>query len=301
MTASTALPLMIGARTVARLRRRLVCRPLTLAETLSGDPPRLPPLPADADGYLVNSLPAPLVEALCRQSGLRPFIRQRYRRSYASLELDFDAYLDTFSAKSRSTLKRKVRKFAGCSGGRIDLRCYRTAVEMEDFQAVAGQVSARTYQERLLGAGLPQGEEALSAMRALAARDSIRAWVLFLAGQPIAYLHAPADGDTLIYAHLGYDPDFAAHSPGTVLQAEAMRQLTEERRFRWFDFTEGEGQHKRQFATGSVECVDLLLVKRNPINLLVGWTLNGFDAAVAIAKRAVVAAKLERLARAFRR
>ena len=26
-------------------------------------------------------------------------------------------------------------------------------------------------------------------------------------------------------------------------------------RFRWFDFTEGEGQHKRLFATGGVACV----------------------------------------------
>ena len=36
----------------------------------------------------------------------------------------------------------------------------------------------------------------------------------------------------LIYAHLGYDPDFADHSPGTVLQLEAMRQLMAERAFR---------------------------------------------------------------------
>ena len=121
----------------------------------------------------------------------------------------------------------------------------------------------------------------------LAARDQVRAWLLFVDGRPVSYLYAPAEGDTLIYAYLGYDPDFAEYSPGTVLQLEAMRQLMEERRFRLFDFTEGEGQHKRLFATDGVECVDLLLVRPRLANLFVGYGLSAFDTAVGLAKRLV--------------
>jgi CelD/BcsL family acetyltransferase involved in cellulose biosynthesis len=129
----------------------------------------------------------------------------------------------------------------------------------------------------------------------------LRGWVLFLDRRPISYLHAPAQGETLVYAHLGYDPEFAEYSPGAVLQIEAMRQLMEEGRFRLFDFTEGEGQHKRQFGTGALACLDLLLVRGTFANILTGHALNGFDAGVAVTKKVVMALGLERLARAVRR
>lgn len=297
-----ALPLRIGARTLWTVRRRLLRHGLTLAQGLSEGAPALPPLGPDDDGYLVTALPAARAEELARRhSGLKAFVRQRYRRSFARLDLGFDAWLAAFSARSRSTLKRKARKLAERSGGALDLRCYRTEGEIRDFYDSARAVSALTYQERLLDAGLPAGPEAFERMRALARMDQVRAWLLFVDGRPISYLYAPAEGDTLIYAFLGYDPDFADFSPGTVLQLEAMRQLMEEGRFRLFDFTEGEGQHKRQFATGGVDCVDLLLVRPTLANLLAGHGLNGFDGAVALARRAVHGSGIEGAVRRLRR
>lgn len=300
--ADTALPLRIGARTLWTVRRRLVRRGLTLAEALAGETPRLPPLGAGDDGYLVTALPAALVASLTREHPrLRPFVRQRYARSYADLGLGFEAWLGTLSAKSRSTLKRKARRLTERSGGALDLRCYRSPEEMAAFHRDARALSARTYQERRLGAGLPDGPEALAGMQALARRDAVRAWLLFVDGAPAAYLYAPADGDTLIYAWLGYDPAFADLSPGTVLQLEAMRALMAEGRFRLFDFTEGDGQHKRQFATGAVDCVDLLLVRPTLANLAVAHLLGGFDAAVALGKSVLGRIGADGLRRRFRR
>lgn len=301
MTATVALPLMVGARTLWTVKRRLMRLPLRLEDALAGTPPPLPALPDGADGYLISSLPAAMLSEVAVETGLRPFVRQRYRRSYAMLDGGFEAYLAGFSAKSRSTLRRKVRKFAERSGGAIDLRRYAAPAEMAEFHRCARAVSELTYQERLLGAGLPAGPEALARMEALARRDSIRGWLLFLDGRPVSYLHAPAEGETLVYAHLGYDPDFADLSPGTVLQFEAMRQLMQEARFRLFDFTEGEGQHKRQFGTHDIDCLDLLLLRPTLANLAAGHCLNTFDGAVAAAKTAVLGLGLERLARAARR
>lgn len=298
----TALPLRIGARTLVTLRRRLVRRRLTLAEALAGVVPALPPLAEDEHGYLVTALPAEQARALtARQAGLRAFVRQRYRRSYARLDRDFDTWLAGLSAKSRSTLRRKAKRLAERNGGRLDVRCYRSESEIDTFYRAARALSARTYQERRLGAGLPEGEAALAEMRALARRDRVRAWLLFVGSRPVSYLYAPAEGDALVYAHLGYDPDFAELSPGTVLQLEAMRQLMAERSFALFDFTEGEGRHKRQFATGAVECVDLLLVRPTLANLLVGHALNRFDGAVALARRLVTALGFERALARLRR
>jgi hypothetical protein len=297
-TAPVALPFRVGARTLGRVERRLLRQACSLEEVIAGQPPTLPPLARDAHGYWLRSLPeAALPALLASQRGLVPFIRQRYRRHFTDLTLSFDAYLDAFSGKTRSTLRRKRRKLEERSGGALEIRRYRTPDEMVMFHTLARAVSAASYQERLLDAGLPQGPEALRDMRALAERDQARAWLLFLDCRPISYLYAPAEGDTLIYAYLGYNPAHAAISPGTVLQLEVMRDLMEEGRFRRFDFTEGEGQHKSLFATGSVPCADLMLLRRSPGNVAVGLALNGFDRSVAVAKAVATRAGVARAAR----
>ena len=64
MTASVALPLRIGARTVWRFRRRLVQSGVPLEQGLRSEPPVLPPLPPGADGYMVNALPVARLASL---------------------------------------------------------------------------------------------------------------------------------------------------------------------------------------------------------------------------------------------
>ncbi len=298
----TALPLRIGARTLWTLKRRLVRRRLTLQEVLASEPPRLAALEADEQGYLVTGLPAALADRLASShDGLRTFTRQRYARSYAPLDMDFETYSAGFSSKSRSSLKRKARRLADRCGGSLDVRCYRSESEIEFFYRDARSVSKLSYQERRLDAGLPAGPEALAEMKRLARADRARGWLLFVDERPISYLYAPAEGETLIYAHLGYDPAFAEWSPGTLLQLEAMRGLMEEGRFRLFDFTEGDGQHKRQFARGTVDCVDLLMIRPTPGNLLAAHLLDKFDRSVAFAKGALARLGADSIRRRLRR
>jgi CelD/BcsL family acetyltransferase involved in cellulose biosynthesis len=302
MTAASPYKLrfQIGARTLLTARRRLIRVALTLEDVLSGRVPALPPPAAAAHGYVINSLPEALLPAVVlRTEGLRPFVRQRYTRYHADLTLGFDAYLARFSARSRATLLRKLRRFAARSGGTVDIRAYRTAEEYEAFFARARVVSRKSYQERLLDAGLPVRDK--EDMLARAARDGLRAFLLFLDGEPVSYLQLAAEGDTLIYAYLGFDPALAHLSPGTVLQLEAVRLLMEEGRFRRLDFTEGEGQHKRLFATGGVRCIDLLLLRPSLANLACATALDVFDRCVAGAKALMDRPALRPLARALRR
>lgn len=290
----TGLPLRLGRRTLWRFERPLLRRRVTLEEGLAGGSPALEPLPEGAAGYLLFAWPVADLDALkAAHPKLRPFVRQTYARSYANLDTDFGTYLGTFSAKSRSTLRRKVKKLEP-----LDIRCFRSPEEIADFYRDARAISARSYQERLLNAGLPEGPAALADMQARAAMDLVRGWILYVESKPVSYLYAPVEGGTLLYSHLGYDPDFADRSPGTVLQYEAMRQLLAERRFRLFDFTEGDGQHKRLWGTDTIDCADILLLRRTPANLLTGYALNGFDGAVAIARKGARALRLERVVRA---
>ncbi|MEG3164922.1 GNAT family N-acetyltransferase [Sphingomonas sp. PB2P19] len=296
MTPAVPLRFQVGARALATVRRRLVRVPLSLDVVLSGTVPTLPALSADADGFLITSLPEAALGSVDRH-GLLGFVRQRYVRYHVDLGIGVDAWLAGLSGSARSGLKRKAKKLATASGGVLDVRAYRTPAEIAAFHPLARAVSATTYQERLLGSGLP---EDVAPLLALAREDRVRAWLLFIAGTPVAYLCCTADGESLRYDHVGHDPAHGDLSPGAVMQLEAMRALFGDR-FARFDFTEGEGQHKRQFASGGTACVDVLLLRPTLANRALMVALGAFDGAMARAKRAVAHPGLQRLAKRVRR
>ena len=284
MTTAARLPLkfQVGARTVLAVHRTLQRVPLSLADVLDIAVPALPPLGDGVDGYAITSLPADLEPALRRAApGMIGFVRQRYTRYFTDLGVGADVWWSGLSGNTRSGLKRKAKK-----AGVVTIHRYRTPDELAAFHAVARQIALTTYQERLLGAGLPDTPEFVTRMLALAAADSVRAWTLDVAGVPAAYLYCPVRGRDVIYEYVGHDPAYGELSVGTLLHVEAMRDLMTEGRFARFDFTEGEGQHKRTLSTGGVACIDLLL-RPTLANRAAVLGLAGFDTGVALAKTLV--------------
>lgn len=290
---ASALKLQVGARTLVSFPRRLVRVAWSLEQAMAGRGPAMPLLQAADDGYLVTSLP----EAVTVDAGGLRFVRQRYVRYYVDLAGGREAWAAGLSGQARSGLKRKVKKVAAANGGVLDVRRYRSADEMAAFHPLARRVSATTYQERLLGSGLPADATALVAA---AAQDRARAWLLFLGEAPVAYLWCGADGDTLRYDYVGHDPAHQALSVGSVLMAEALGDLFADR-FRWFDFTEGEGQHKRGLASGGVAACDVLLLRATIANRAAVAAVGGFDAAMVVAKRWSETPALRQIARRVRR
>lgn len=224
-------------------------------------PDALPPL-GDAKGYLLKGLEAPFDrELLAGRTGWFHRVLREYPRHLVDMTTTYDDYLAKFSGKTRSTLKRKLRKFQDLSGGTIDWREYRTPEELAQFLPVAIELSAKTYQERLLDAGLPTSPAFREKVLDRAAKGQVRAYLLFLDKKPVSYLYLPLEGDRAIYAYLGYDPACAEHSPGTVLHLLASERLFADPAVATFDFTEGAGQHKQMFATHSKQSVDVVLLR----------------------------------------
>lgn len=294
------LKFQVGARTLASIRRNLVRVPLDLDAAIDGRLPALPPLDRDADGYLVTSLPEARRDALAA-AGMIAFVRQRYTRRYADLTTGFDAYLGQLSGNTRSAIKRKGKKVAQASGGQLDVRRYATPEQLAEFHGIARALALGTYQERLMGAGLPDTPDFTQRMYAMAAEGDVRAWLLYAGGEPAAYLYCPIHGGTAIYEFVGHDPRFNDLSVGAVLQVEALRDLAADPAVARFDFTEGDGQHKRQFATGGVECCDMLLLRPTIANRAAIAALAGFDGSMAVAKSAVARFGLQNVARKVRR
>ena len=258
-----------------------IARPLDVVDLESPASDWLSPT-GSADGYLIKGAKAPVDPAMMKpRDGWTARVFREYPRHLIDLTTGYETYLASFSSKSRSTLKRKLRKFHDLSGGKAQWTQFRTKEEVARFLPVARELSAKTYQERLLGAGLPTSDEFTADVLARAEHEEVRAYILFLHDRPVSYLYLPVEGGRVIYAYLGYDPAYAEHSPGIVLQMLALEALFAEPRLSIFDFTEGAGQHKQLFATHSEDCADVLFVKRATLTSAVATAHAGFTRAEA--------------------
>ncbi len=285
MSDMTPIKFVVGSKVLLSVPKALVNVSLTLPEVIDGVDVSLPELAGDQDGYRILSAPAEAVPQILRDhpdmvaGGI-----QTYRRHYIDMSGSFDDYMGRFSSKTRSTLRRKHRKLVKDIGGDVEFREYRTPDEMDAFRELALPLSRRTYQAKSLDAGLPESDEAHAERKRLAGDDNVRAYLLCADGKPVSYLYLPIDGATISYAFLGYDPDHARLSPGTVLQLEALDRLFAEERYRYFDFTEGEGAHKAMFGTDSVEACSFFLLKGQVANTMLLKSVDAFDKSIAGAK-----------------
>lgn len=198
------------------------------------------------------------------RAGLLRYVPSRYRRHFTPLHGSFADYQARFSSKTRSGLRRKVRKFAEQVGGDTELVVCERPGDVAEFHRMAREISAKTYQERLFDQGLPAGDAFREAMVTAAERGEALGFMLLGGGRPVAYIYCPIRERRLLYQYVGYDPEFAKLSPGTVLQWLAFEYLFEHRPGDVFDFTEGEGDHKAFFGTDSVECADVYFFRPSP-------------------------------------
>ncbi len=284
--ASTSIDFTVGSRRLLSVGRELSTWAFALQDVLAADDAPLSAPQSGPDGVRVLSAPRSAVPAIRAQFPQHLIGgRQDYQRHYIDMRPaicpGYEDYLARFSGKTRSTLRRKQRKLASEAGESFAITEHRTPQEVEAFLKAALPLSAKTYQARLLDAGLPETPEAHAEMLAKAEAGEMRCYLLHTGGSAIAYLALPITGETLVYAHLGYDPEWSRWSPGTVLQMEALERLFAEARFAYFDFTEGTGSHKAMFGTDSADCASFVLLEPTLANRALLSGRAGFDNLVA--------------------
>ena len=186
------------------------------------------------------------------------YVSHRGRRYFIDLLPGvFDDYFAKFSAKTRNTLKRKIRHFAERSGGTVDFRIYGSPEEMIEFRRQALAVSLVSYQ-RKIGFGLPETGEFSTHLMEQAANGRVCGFLLMAHNKPVAYVYCRMDQDIVVYSYCGYDPEFAQFSPGTVLLFLIIKWLFQQKKFRMFDLGNDGWGYKTIFATGAVKYLKVI-------------------------------------------
>lgn len=238
----------LGRRVLFSIVRRVAVREFSLSDVLAGrSPDEISPeeLAAGCDGLLVRCMPDRGARTLTLAADRLQYVVAREHWHYLAMAGSFEQYLaDRFSEKTRASFARDEGRFVE-TFGRLDVREYRSADELERFALIAAQV--------MDGNGRAPGRGAL--------RPGDDAFALFADGAPVAFLHLRAVGDTVQYWGAGESEAFRQWSAGSVLHVAVLRQLFADGRFRYLDFLPGDGEIKRQFANGALRCSDVLYLR----------------------------------------
>lgn len=222
------------------------------------------------DGLYVRSLRVD--SFLCRYLSTNSGIRKEfvaYRPSIPSehyvinLPASFEEYLQKFSAKTRSNLRRCVRKLEKDSGAKVGLTRITSPEQVDFFVDVAVQISKKTYQWNLLGSGLRTPEVLKRNLRFLAEHNWLRCYLLWCGKEACAFMICHQRNGVCHSPTIGYDPQWEKYSVGTIQQLLIIEDLFTYDCPVIFDFGVGAGAQKEFFGNAHYLDADVYLLRRS--------------------------------------
>jgi hypothetical protein len=235
-------------------------------------------LPLDGPTYsAITANPAVRQEFVVLQLGV-PFDHQ-----FIDLPRTYDEYLKQLGARSRQSLQYSERKLARDMGGQVTLRRFDQAESVAQFLTDATVVSRKTYQWNVLGLGLRDTQGLKGQLLLAAMRGWLRSYILYCKEMPVAFmLGYQYHGACYYYMDVGYDPEYASWSVGSVLQLKVLQDLyAQSDRPEVFDFSIGQGDHKRRFGNRSRREANVLLLPNTVRSRVLAFTFNSWDRATA--------------------
>lgn len=281
------LECLFGEITWARLPMRRLCPPFSDAD-LPGDPRALDTVfealargaGADYDVLFFEDLL--LDSTLWRYLHESPLVRRSFvlyapepprEHSFIDMGSSFDDYLGKFSAKTRSTLRRKVNKLR--RQGELTMTRVTEADQVAAFARGAASVSRRSYQFTLFGTGIRRPDAFARELAAIARLGWLRCYLLELDGRPCSFMIGYQDERAFYYIDVAFDQAFNRLSVGTVLQYLVLEDLYRHRTPALFDFCGGHGEHKVFFENRHVLGTDVFLFPRRPYPRLAQLLFQG--------------------------
>ncbi|MGO9849461.1 MAG: GNAT family N-acetyltransferase [Methylocella sp.] len=195
----------------------------------------------------------------------------------------FDGFLQQLRASTRSSVARKLKKFE-CSHD-YEFHIVSRPDQVERFLRDGEKISRRTYQWNV-GQRLQNDEPTRQRYLQFAHEDRLRCYLLYVDGEPCAFVRGKTNGAVYYFETPGFDPRFEKSSPGTILLMWALRDLIENCAYKVFDFGQGGDAtgYKSRFSNSSCECVWIEICNLYAPYSLALWLIHN---AVLSAKAAV--------------
>lgn len=157
-------------------------------------------------------------------------------------------YLAKFTPKTRKNRFRELKYLE--QRGPVELAPFSRPDQVDAFLDAASALSCRSYQHKLLKAGLRAPDQLRRRLQVAAEHGWLRSYVLRCAGVNCSYMLGYQYHGRYHYTKVGYDPDWAKLCVGTVLQLLVLHDLYDHDTPAVFDFGP-QGPQKQYFGNDS--------------------------------------------------
>lgn len=226
------------------------------------------------DSFLWNYLHAsPLIQKSFRfysKRGLEPHL-------LIHLSGTFESYMQRFSAKTRSTFIRKIKRLRNRGDMQVDRVTQESQVN--SYLTAATEISRKTWQFKRLGWGMGAANPDVvrSKLSFLARRGWLRAYLLKCGDQPCSFITGWQYGSRFYHSGLGFDPAWSSYSVGTVLQLLVLEDLFKENTPELYDFGTS-AEYKKHFSTESYPEAIVWLFRKRPYPVFADGVHRVFNA-----------------------
>jgi CelD/BcsL family acetyltransferase involved in cellulose biosynthesis len=187
----------------------------------------------------------------------------------------FEAFLAERSWNTRRNLRKHTRRFERDHEGRFTLGSVETKEDAGRLLKDMVELNARSYKHGL-GTGLVDDEEHRRLVELGAGRDSFRASVLYVDGEPASFWCGFKHGGGFFSWLTAYDPVLARHNVGTYVLVELLEELCADSEIAFVDWGFGDADYKRSLGDKSWLEDDVLLFAPRLKTRLLNGAYSGF-------------------------
>lgn len=169
-----------------------------------------------------------------------------YTRCKIAWDGSFETYLNSLGKVTRKDLRRTLKKAEEATPS-WRMERYTGQGDVVPYLEVASEVSAKTYQRRLLGEGIVNNERHRANLLNAARTRRFLGHVLFAGSEAVAFHLSYVDGTRLYMIEGGYDPAWAKAQPGMLTFLLMLQDLERHRvPVTTLDYLYGGGTYKER-------------------------------------------------------
>jgi hypothetical protein len=157
---------------------------------------------------------------------------------------DIDDYFNSMSSKRRKEFRRYERVLNKKWSSNVEFKSYNSSNDVNKICDYAERITKMTY-HRGLNVGFVNNYETVERLSIFARKDVLRAFFLFLNGQPCAYWIGTIYNKTIYLDYTGFKPEYAKLQIGTISFNKMIEELCIEGISR-IDFGFGDAFYKKR-------------------------------------------------------
>ena len=216
-----------------------------------------------------------LLRCLDEKTRARSSLRLEFELPWLELPASFEALLAAASANFRSEIRRRRRAWSQHAGG-LEIECVEAPRRLQERLPELFRLhNLRQRQKAQPGIFEAEAVREFHAclIEELAPSSHARLYLLHAFGRPRAALYGIQTGERFAFFQSGFDPEYTALSPGTVLMSGVIEDCIR-RGERRFDFLRGDERYKHRW-TAQARRSHRLRLARTLAGSLAVWRPGG--------------------------